>query len=298
MMQIEREVTDMTIKKIYYFCEICKDLNLSHTAKRLYVTQQSLSYVIRTLEQDLKCTLFYRTANGLQLTEQGNFFYARCTHILEELDETCSALRHVSQSSQSNLRISLDACVYNMMMHMLPNRCNDCDVEYSYYGADACLEHVQSGTVDGAILPQKFDVPDLQFTLLWRDPACVVLSKHHPLAQHTAISISQIAHEQLLVPQVYQPIYPSLFESCAKLGVNFQHMVSAPSPLVAIHKCTQGQGVLLLDQQSLKNCVITSPDIRILPVAEPLFINLYCAYPRQHISPTLSTFIQDIHVST
>lgn len=127
----------MTIKKIYYFCEICKDLNLSHTAKRLYVTQQSLSYVIRTLEQDLKCTLFLRTANGLRLTEQGNYFYARCTHILEELDETCSALRHVSQSSQSNLRISMDACVYSMMMHMLPSRCNDCDVEYSYYGVEA-----------------------------------------------------------------------------------------------------------------------------------------------------------------
>ena len=58
----------MTIKKIYYFCEICKDLNLSHTAKRLYVTQQSLSYVIRTLEQDVNCTLLLRTAKGLRLT--------------------------------------------------------------------------------------------------------------------------------------------------------------------------------------------------------------------------------------
>lgn len=177
----------MTIKKIYYFCETCKDLNLSHTAKRLYVTQQSLSYVIRTLEQDLKCTLFLRTANGLRLTEQGNYFYARCTHILEELDETCSALRHVSQSSQSNLRISMDACVYSMMMHMLPSRCNDCDVEYSYYGVEACLDHVQTGTFDGAILPQKFNAPELQFTLLWRDPACVVLPKHHPLAQNLSL---------------------------------------------------------------------------------------------------------------
>lgn len=287
----------MTIKKIYYFCEICKDLNLSHTAKRLYVTQQSLSYVIRTLEQDLKCTLFYRTANGLRLTEQGNYFYARCTHILEELDETCSALRHVSQSSQSNLRISMDACVYSMMMHMLPNRCNDCDVEYSYYGVEACLDHVQTGTFDGAILPQKFNTPDLQFTLLWRDPACVVLPKYHPLANNAAISIFQIANEQLLVPQIYQAIYPPLFQSCAKLGINFQNIVSTPSPLVSIHKCAQGQGVLLLDQQSLKNCIITSSDIRILPVVEPLFIDLYCAYPRNHNSPALSAFIQNMQTS-
>ena len=267
----------MTIKKIYYFCEICKDLNLSHTAKRLYVTQQSLSYVIRTLEQDLKCTLFLRTANGLRLTEQGNYFYARCTHILEELDETCSALRHVSQSSQSNLRISMDACVYSMMMHILPNRCNDCDVEYSYYGVEACLDHVQTGTFDGAILPQKFNAPELQFTLLWRDPACVVLPKYHPLAQNAAVSVFQIANEQLLVPQIYQAIYPPLFQSCAELGITFQNIVSTPSPLVAIHRCAQGQGVLLLDQQSLKNCIITSSDICILPVVEPLFIDLYCA---------------------
>lgn len=287
----------MTIKKIYYFCEICKDLNLSHTAKRLYVTQQSLSYVIRTLEQDLKCTLFYRTANGLRLTEQGNYFYARSTHILEELDETCSALRHVSQSSQSNLRISMDACVYSMMMHMLPNRCNDCDVEYSYYGVETCLDHVQTGTFDGAILPQKFNAPELQFTLLWRDPACVVLPKHHPLAQNAAVSVLQIANEQLLVPQIYQAIYPPLFQSCAELGITFQNIVSTPSPLVAIHRCAQGQGVLLLDQQSMKNCIITSSDIRILPVVEPLFIDLYCAYPRKHRSPAISTFIQNMQAS-
>lgn len=287
----------MTIKKIYYFCETCKDLNLSHTAKRLYVTQQSLSYVIRTLEQDLKCTLFLRTANGLRLTEQGNYFYARCTHILEELDETCSALRHVSQSSQSNLRISMDACVYSMMMHMLPSRCNDCDVEYSYYGVEACLDHVQTGTFDGAILPQKFNAPELQFTLLWRDPACVVLPKHHPLAQNAAVSVLQIANEQLLVPQIYQAIYPPLFQSCAELGITFQNIVSTPSPLVAIHRCAQGQGVLLLDQQSMKNCIITSSDIRILPVVEPLFIDLYCAYPRKHSSPAISTFIQNMQAS-
>ena len=286
----------MTIKKIYYFCEICKDLNLSHTAKRLYVTQQSLSYVIRTLEQDLKCTLFQRTANGLHLTEQGKYFFSRCTHILEELEETCSALRQVSPSSQGNLRISLDACVYNMMMHILPNRCGDCDVEYSYHGVEACLDHVQTGTFDGAILPQKFDVPDLQFTLLWRDPACVIVSREHPLAQRSSVSISEIAHEHLLIPQLYQPIYPSLLEACSKLGVTFTNMDSTPSPMVAVHKCAQGKGVILLEQQTFVNCVINSPDICILPIAEPLFVELYCAYPQQHKSPALETFIQQIQI--
>lgn len=287
----------MTSKKIHYFCEICKDLNLSHTAKRLYITQQSLSYVIRTLEQELKCTLFYRTANGLQLTEQGNFFYARCAHILEEWDETYSTLRHVSQPSQSNLRISLDACIYNMMMHILPNCCGDWNVDYHYCGVENCLDHIQTGTFDGAILPQKFDLPDLAFTRLWRDPTCVILPRLHPLAQNDAVSVFQIVNEQLLVPQIYQAIYPPLFQSCAELGITFQNIVSTPSPLVAIHRCTQGQGVLLLDQQSMKNCIITSSDMRILPVVEPLFVDLYCAYPRKHSSPALSAFIQNIQTS-
>ena len=169
--------------------------------------------------------------------------------------------------------------------------------EYSYYGVEACLDHVQTGTFDGAILPQKFNAPELQFTLLWRDPACVVLPKYHPLAQNAAVSVFQIANEQLLVPQIYQAIYPPLFQSCAELGITFQNIVSTPSPLVAIHRCAQGQGVLLLDQQSLKNCIITSSDICILPVVEPLFIDLYCAYPRKHSSPAISTFIQNMQTS-
>ena len=68
------------------------------------------------------------------------------------------------------------------------------------------------------------------------------------------------------------------------------------SPMVAVHKCAQGKGVILLEKQTLVNCVINSPDICILPIAEPLFVELYCAYPQQHKSPALETFIQQIQI--
>lgn len=97
----------MNVKKLHYFCEICKDMNLTYTSRRLYVTQQSLSYVIRTLEQELKCTLFSRTASGLELTEQGMYFFRRCSHILEELYDTYEVIHKISSDTCESLRISL-----------------------------------------------------------------------------------------------------------------------------------------------------------------------------------------------
>ena len=107
-------------------------MNLTYTAKRLYVTQQSLSYVIRTLEQELKCTLFIRTASGVDLTEEGKYFYRRCSHILQELDDTCQVLRQVSSEFAGNQLISLAPCLYNMLIHPLPDSCGSSPVVYTY----------------------------------------------------------------------------------------------------------------------------------------------------------------------
>lgn len=287
----------MTIKKFYYFCEICKDLNLSHTAKRLFVTQQSLSYVIRTLEQELQCPLFSRSPSGLRLTEQGEYFYGQCRHILDELEQTCEVIHQSFNPTRTNLQISLDSCVYNMMMHLLPNRCGNCSVDYSYENTNSSLDSIQSGKSDAAILPQKLNAPDLQYTLLWRDPVCVILPKSHPLAQNPTVSITALCHEQLLIPHLFEPIYPTLLQDCAKMGTHFRNTITTPSPVVAIHKCAQGQGIILMDQQTLVNCVVNTSEIHVLPLSEPLFINLYCAHPRKRISSSLRSFIREIQSS-
>ena len=60
----------MDINSLYYFSELAKDMNMTRTAERLYVSQQTISNHILRLEEHYGTRLFYRKPS-LSLTYAG-----------------------------------------------------------------------------------------------------------------------------------------------------------------------------------------------------------------------------------
>jgi DNA-binding transcriptional LysR family regulator len=50
----------MDITSLYYFNELSKDLNVTKTAARLFISQQTLSNHIMRMETEFGTKLFYR----------------------------------------------------------------------------------------------------------------------------------------------------------------------------------------------------------------------------------------------
>ena len=67
----------MNFLSIEYFAAVASEHSFSKAAKRLGITQQTLSANIAALERELGCTLFVRHV-PLELTYAGTVF-ARCT---------------------------------------------------------------------------------------------------------------------------------------------------------------------------------------------------------------------------
>jgi DNA-binding transcriptional LysR family regulator len=56
------------------FLTLCRTLNFTEAAKRMYMTQQSVSKYIAKLEEDIGFTLFVRTHHSVALTRAGEEF--------------------------------------------------------------------------------------------------------------------------------------------------------------------------------------------------------------------------------
>lgn len=65
----------MNDKNLQYFLTVANDHSISVAARKLYITQPSLSQAIKRIEDSVGAPLFKRTANGLQLTNVGEQFY-------------------------------------------------------------------------------------------------------------------------------------------------------------------------------------------------------------------------------
>lgn len=56
---------------LYYFLELCSARSFTLAAEKLHMTRSNLSISIKKLEEELGFSLFYRTHNGVTLTEKG-----------------------------------------------------------------------------------------------------------------------------------------------------------------------------------------------------------------------------------
>ena len=206
----------------------------------------------------------------------------------------CSARHH---QFAGNLRISLAPCFYNMLLHALPDSCGSSPVVYTYCSDYFCLEHLQNHQADATLLPYLPSEPGLSSTLLGYIPISVILSLNHPLVRRTSVPTSDLSQEPLFLPELYQPIYEALFARYPTLPTAFSRTLSLPSPLAAIHKCAQGDGVVLMDEQALSNCTVPLPAVRALPMSDPLFVPLYCVSAQKQHSPPLQSFIDRIQLA-
>ncbi|MBQ2994591.1 MAG: LysR family transcriptional regulator [Peptococcaceae bacterium] len=61
----------MQLDQLKCFAEVAETKSFSKAAEKLFMTQQAISKNVKNLEDDLGCELFYRTRNGVVLTQSG-----------------------------------------------------------------------------------------------------------------------------------------------------------------------------------------------------------------------------------
>ena len=66
----------MNSRNLQYFLTVANEHSISVAAKKLYVSQPSLSEAIKRIEEQGGAPLFKRTQKGLALTDTGRQFYA------------------------------------------------------------------------------------------------------------------------------------------------------------------------------------------------------------------------------
>ncbi|AEI68311.1 LysR family transcriptional regulator [Corallococcus macrosporus] len=86
-----------SLSNIEAFVRAAEQGDFTRAARKLQLTASAVSRRIARLEDELGVVLFQRTTRAMQLTEDGRAFYARCQHILGELEaakESLSRSRH------------------------------------------------------------------------------------------------------------------------------------------------------------------------------------------------------------
>lgn len=76
----------MTLQQLKYIIEAANQGSINEAAKRLFITQPSLSNAIKELENEVNMTIFTRTNKGIQVSAQGAEFLGYARQVVEQAE--------------------------------------------------------------------------------------------------------------------------------------------------------------------------------------------------------------------
>jgi len=97
----------MDTKQIDYILELAQTKNFNRAAENLFISQPALSYQIKLIEEELRFSLFERSARGAVLTPAGEQFCITLRNIREELKRAIEQGQNFSSRYSTNITIGL-----------------------------------------------------------------------------------------------------------------------------------------------------------------------------------------------
>lgn len=256
----------MDTKDLKCFLQVCHDGSITKAAKALYITPQGLSKIIINLEQELNITLFYRTANGLSLTEYGELLMKRSKHIISELDEIVNYFNnHNNITGQINL-----ASAYGVIAAFSPKFLFDFNQkapninlkwrEYSDFRAESAIWNGEAdcGLIKGPINNEQFDS-----VMLASYNPMVLVPKGHKLYGSNIISINDLRDEKIILESSEFKIYHNFKNACEKAGFSPSIIFETTEISLAHKLCQQGFGLAITVDFAVEDIPMT--DYKAIP---------------------------------
>lgn len=129
------------------FTRVADKQSFSGAARELGMTKSAVSKHISALEEMLRVRLLNRTTRKISLTEEGQLFLERCTHIMEELQNAEQQLHNVNENPSGVLKINAPASfgLFHLSPVIAEFACAYPDVRLEVDFSDGFIDIVESG---------------------------------------------------------------------------------------------------------------------------------------------------------
>ena len=194
----------MELRQLKYFVTVAKTLSFSEAAKRLFITQGTLSQQIKQLEDELGFQLFSRTSHNVALTEAGEELLPVAKRTLEESDNCRRKMNDLRGALTGTLSIG----VTHSFSMLLGGTIRDfikthpgVKLKVYYKTATELLDMLIDGDLDFflAFKPAQLS-EDIEAETLFASRLSVVMRKGHPLAGKKEISVEDLKSQGIALP--------------------------------------------------------------------------------------------------
>lgn len=197
----------MNLKQAHYMLTIAQEGGITAAARKLYISQPSLSQMLRQVEEEAGLPLFDRSVSPFRLTYAGERYLHAAQVMLRTNEMLENELREIRQEDSGRLRLGISmqrsAQILPLVLPVFTRAYPKVKLELVEAGSARQEELVRQGQVDLALAATDSTCPDLTYQLIEREIIGVLCGRGSPLSARlpggTPISLDQLSKERFVV---------------------------------------------------------------------------------------------------
>ena len=194
----------MRIQQLEYLERIVEAGSINEAAKRLFLTQPSLSNAVKELENEMGIQIFQRSSGGISLTAEGREFMTYSKQILDQVNLMNERYKNGQQRKQS---FSVSAQHYAFVVHAFVELIKSVNAnEYQFTLRETETQNIfndlaqfkselgilYTNGFNQKIMQRLFKENNLVFTRLFVAKPHIFVSRYNPLTSKSSVNLSDL----------------------------------------------------------------------------------------------------------
>jgi DNA-binding transcriptional LysR family regulator len=276
-----------------YLVAVAEERHFGRAAARLFISQPSLSYAIKSLERELGVRLLDRSPRGVTVTEAGRDVVAQARRTVRAADKVTSTAKDHRHGQTGRLRIGFEATgageLGTLARQRFTERFPAVRVELQRFDWGGEADALRRGDVDLAWVWLPCDEIDLHLEVVATEPRFVGVSDRHHLADRDAVSIDDLAGE----PLMHTPLAPQFWVDWWAVNPRPDGTAVAWGPSNhSVEECFEqvaaGDAACICPASMV--AFYRRPDLAWIPITDIDPLQIALGRPRGHLSPTAEAF--------
>jgi LysR family transcriptional regulator, transcriptional activator of the cysJI operon len=242
------------------FVQVVEEQSFTVVARKLEISQPAVSNQMRALEEKLGgVKLIYRKGKGFALTQEGEIFYRRVKHLLDEWSELIQEVGNTERALSGKIHIGashipgeylLPACLANF-------RESYPDITFKLTIGDSLeiAEKVAAHEVDFAVVGAVFDTEKLTSEYWLKDELVLLAAKDHPLSLNRHATLQTLQTYPMVLREAGSGHRRAFEEALAKNGLDindFQVVLEVGSTEAVKNSILSGIGYSFLSRHAVE----------------------------------------------
>lgn len=181
----DREETAVNLKQAHYIQTIAETGSITEAAKRLYISQPSLSQMLRSVEEEAGVALFERSP--FRPTFAGERYLHAARMMLNACEILNNELQEIRQGDSGRLRLGISrqraAALLPGVLPRFSRLFPHVIVELREEGSATLERMLQEGIVDLAFATTNPVTPGLEYRLVQRETIGILAGRNSPVAR-------------------------------------------------------------------------------------------------------------------